>query len=219
MVRRPLLVSEFPGPGLEPRFDSALGGGPYRDPHKVGDSGSSSATGTPSSPPVLTRCSPRSASRPSAPRCVRLVRTRTRSGSYAPSATNVSTISSSSHDDISNRCSTSTSATTTRRDHTVACSSPSQSPTRSALPTAARSLTVTSSVASSKSTTASPDPRLRWATLTATLRLFSRALRARPATEHYRSLPGKPAPDPCRQPSPREVPQDSPRRVYGPFRD
>jgi hypothetical protein len=61
---------------------------------------------------------------------------------------------------------------------------------------------VTSSVASSKSTTASPDPRLRWATLTATLRLFSRALRARPATEHYRSLPGKPAPDPCRQPSP-----------------
>ena len=38
-----------------------------------------------------------------------------------------STISSSSHDDISNRCSTSTSATTTRRDHTVACSLPSQS--------------------------------------------------------------------------------------------
>jgi transposase InsO family protein len=75
-------------------------------------------------------------------------------------------------------------------------------PTRSALPTAARSLAVTSSVASSTSTTASPDPRLRRATLTATLRLFSRAFRARPATEHYRSLPGKPAPDPCRQPFP-----------------
>jgi transposase len=130
------------------------------DLEDTGDaSGSSSATGTPSSPPALTRCSPRSASRPSAPRCARLVRTRTRSGSYAPSATNASTISSSSHDDISNRCSTSTSATTTRRDHTVACSSPSQSPTRSALPTAARSLAVTSSAASSTSTTALPDPR------------------------------------------------------------
>jgi hypothetical protein len=77
---------------------------------------------------------------------------------------------------------------------------------------------VTSSVASSTSTTASPDPRLRRTTSTATLCLFSRALRARPATEHYRSLPGNPVPDPCRQPSPCEVPQDSPRRVYGPFR-
>ena len=33
------------------------------------------------------------------------------------------------------------------------------------------------------------------------LRLLSRALRARPATAHYRSLPGKPAPGPRRQPS------------------
>ena len=102
---------------------------------------------------------------------------------------------------ISDRCSTSTSATTTRPDHTVACSSPSQSPTRSALLTAARSLAVTSSAASSTSTTAPPDPKARRTPLTAMLRLLNRALRARPATEHYRSLPGKPALDPRRQPS------------------
>jgi transposase len=64
---------------------------------------------------------------------------------------------------------------------------------------AARSLAVTSSAASSTSTTAPPDPKSRRATLTATLRLLSRALRARPATDLYRSLPGKPAPDPRRQ--------------------
>lgn len=58
---------------------------------------------------------------------------------------------------------------------------------------------MTSSVASSTSTNAPPDPKSRRATLTATLRLLRRALRARPATEHCRSLPGEPAPDPRRQ--------------------
>jgi putative transposase len=38
---------------------------------QVDASGSSSATGTPSSPPALTRCSLRSVSRRSAPRCAR----------------------------------------------------------------------------------------------------------------------------------------------------
>ena len=159
VVRRPLLVSEFPGPGLEPRFDSALGGGPYRDPHKVGDSGSSSATGTPSSPPPSTRCSPRSVSRPSALGSVRLVRTRSRRGGYGPSGKSASTISSSSHDDISNRCSTSTSVTTTRRDHIAACISPSRSPSRSPLPPAAPSLAATSWATSSTSTSGPPDHR------------------------------------------------------------
>jgi hypothetical protein len=84
-------------------------------------------TGTPSSPPASTRYSPRSASRSSAPRCARLVRTRMRSASCVPSAKNALTISSSYHDDISNRCSTSMSVTTTRRDHTVAFSLPSRS--------------------------------------------------------------------------------------------
>src|SRR5664280_1707932 len=59
---------------------------------------------------------------------VRLVRMPTRSASCVPFARTASTISSSSHGDISNRSSMSTSATTTKRDRIVACNSPSRSP-------------------------------------------------------------------------------------------
>ena len=53
-----------------------------------------SATATPSSQLAWTRCSPRSASRPFAPRSAHHVRTRSRSDSCARSAPSVSTISS-----------------------------------------------------------------------------------------------------------------------------
>src|ERR1035437_7971893 len=62
----------------------------------AGASGSSSATETPSSRGASTKSSPRSASRASARRCVRLVDTRTPSASSAPSAESASTISSPS---------------------------------------------------------------------------------------------------------------------------
>jgi len=124
----------------------------------AGDSGSSTATGTPSSPPPSTRCSPRSVSRPSVLGSVRLVRARAPSGSSAPSAPSASIICSSSHDNISNRCSTSTSNTTSRLVDTVACTSDSRSPapSHSRQSTMAPSPASPSSAASPTSTSAPP---------------------------------------------------------------
>ena len=57
-------------------------------------------------------------------------------------------------------------------------------------PTATSITAATSSAASSTSTTAPPDPKSRRATSKATLRLLSRALRARPATGDRRPATG-----------------------------
>ena len=88
-------------------------------------------------------------------------RTRSRSAGYGPYGKSASTISSSSHDDISNRCSTSTSVTTTRLVHTVACTSDSRSPApfHSRQSTMAPSPAERYSAESSTSTSGPPDHR------------------------------------------------------------
>jgi hypothetical protein len=119
-------------------------------------------------------------------------------------------LSSSSRDDISNRCSTSAFATTIRRGRIAACSSPTRSPTRSPLAEAAQLLVATSSAASSTSTSGLPDHTSLQAILTT-------ALRSRAANRLYRS---RPASHPLtRNPPPllHTSPEPALLRVLGPF--